>query len=347
MLFKVTYIRTDSNKQKRKQAGDTKDGTKLSSRRETEYIMVKKYFAPHMACRNCASYEKGEAIRCDKWKIGIKKVQFVMKGVVQSIRELPYISVDSKQSDEEQFQYKVVIPPVQTTEVNRYICYSKSLEEIGESYITKLLTEPDPIVAPHHIDSGLCLEPHLEDATWDCKRGLACKGDAVEFSGTDNFQSVDKPLYVLPKEPAPPANITLTFKKTPTKYNFQKFLLANGGFIPANKPNGIFAEGFLIRNKTWTYLGGQKTRERHKVWFDVVNGPVEIQPGDILASRCLFINNEDKAIDLKSEDACIFQLSVGYDIQYHEYFARQPGCISNSPDFTFCSNEKTAALCDR
>lgn len=321
-------------------------------------------------------------------------------GVVQSIRELPYISMDLKQSDEEQFQYKVVIPPVHTTKVNKYICYSKSLEEIGESYITKLLTEPNPIVAPHHIDSGLCLEPHLEDATWDCKRGLACKGDAVEFSGTDNFQSVDKPLYALPKdvsakiggngkkyflivmmhlfepltEPASPANITLTFKKTPTKYNFQKFLLANGGFIPANKPNGffthvgcewkrptaiafhyyvhthvhgIFAEGFLIRNNTWTYLGGQKTRERKKVWFDVLNGPVEIRPGDVLASRCLFINNEDKAIDLKSEDACIFQLSVGYDIQYHEYFARQPGCISNSPDFTFCSNDKTAALCDR
>ena len=33
----------------------------------------------------------------------------------------------------------------------------------------------------------------------DCQRGLACKGDAVEFSVTDNFQSVDKPFYVLPK----------------------------------------------------------------------------------------------------------------------------------------------------
>ncbi|CAG2208821.1 unnamed protein product [Mytilus edulis] len=275
--------------------------------------------------------------------------------MVQSIRELPYISVDSKQSDEEQFQYKVVIPPVQTTEVNRYICYSKSLEEIGESYITKLLTEPDPIVKPHHVDAGLCLEPLHEDASWDCQRGLACKGDAVEFSVTDNFQSVDKPFYVLPKdvsakvggngkkyflivqmhiyeplkEPASPANITLTFKKKPTKYNYQKFLLGNEGFVPASKPNGVFAEGFLIRINTWTYLGGQKTRERHQ------------------ASRCLFINNEEKDIDLKSEDTCIFQLSVGYDIQYQEYFARPPGCISTSPDFTFCSNEKTAALCDR
>ncbi|CAG2205779.1 PLXNA [Mytilus edulis] len=246
--------------------------------------------------------------------------------------------------------------------------FESEMDEISD-VSTKLLTEPNPIVAPHHIDSGLCLEPHLEDATCNAhcmylsvdllgivKEDSHVKGDAVEFSGTDNFQSVDKPLYALPKEPASPANITLTFKKTPTKYNYQKFLLANKGFIPANKPNGffthvgcewkrptaiafhyyvhthvhgIFAEGFLIRNNTWTYLGGQKTRERKK------------------ASRCLFINNEDKAIDLKSEDACIFQLSVGYDIQYHEYFARQPGCISNSPDFTFCSNDKTAALCDR
>lgn len=33
-----------------------------------------------------------------------------------------------------------------------------------------------------------------------------------------------------------------------TKYNYQKFLLCNSGFIPANKPNGMYLLEMLLIN---------------------------------------------------------------------------------------------------
>lgn len=166
--------------------------------------------------------------------------------------------------DSESFTFKVPLPPMKTKEVNRYVCYSKSLEELGETYITGLLTEPDYEVGPHHVDSGLCLSPLHENAAWECERGQACTGDAVEFGVTDNFNHVKNPHYKLPTgvssrvnhgtekhflivqvhlyepltTPASPGNITLTYRKTPTKYFYQKYMLSSGGYVPANHPAG-------------------------------------------------------------------------------------------------------------
>lgn len=319
--------------------------------------------------------------------------------IVYSLREIPELTVNTKVAGEnEEYQYKVAIPPLHTEKENSYICYSKSLSELGESFVTKFLTEPNMEVNPHHIDSGLCLDPQHEDTTWECNRGSACRGDAVDFSVTDDFTKDRRALYQLPKdystqinvgrkphflivmthlskillEPSSPGNITITFQKRTTKYSYQKFTLSNTGVVPANQnsgffthvgcewrrpkvvvfdyyvhthSHGLFGEGFLIRNNSVMYLGGQMTKRRPKVLFDIVNGPVEILPGDILAARCLFVNHENRTLELGSEDTCIFELSVGYERRHHNLFARPAACLSHSPEFTFCSNSATSVLC--
>ncbi|CAG2220977.1 unnamed protein product [Mytilus edulis] len=113
----------------------------------------------------------------------------------------------------------------------------------------------------------------------DCTHGQGetCKGDAVNFGGWDEF-SKKNGVFEFPKDPSvSAANVTLTFTKKPTKYNYQTYSLLNGGFIPGNTENG---------------------------------GPLEIKQGDILAARCLYTNKNNKPVKFGAKQSKRREASV-------------------------------------
>ncbi|XP_062574986.1 probable peptidylglycine alpha-hydroxylating monooxygenase 1 [Saccostrea cucullata] len=171
------------------------------------------------------------------------------------------------------------------------------------------------------------------------------------------------------------ANITVQLNTDRSTLNYQTYSFINEGYIPKLKKKGFFAEsacqwskppvllytftththghgvlveGFLVRNGTWTVLGSQLKNGEEKHFQNVPGGPVSIQPGDILAARCLYINNKPRPIKFgmaDEDEMCNFSLTFGYEDRYTDDFIRPIGCLSESPRFRFCNSSRMNSFC--
>ncbi|XP_062602370.1 peptidyl-glycine alpha-amidating monooxygenase A-like [Saccostrea cucullata] len=109
------------------------------------------------------------------------------------------------------------------------------------------------------------------------------------------------------------------------------------------------AEGYLIRNGTWRLLGSELTKHRLQDWTEIPGGPVRIEPGDVIASRCLYINENDTPVKFgltHKEEMCVFEIDFGFEDQYQDEFKRPLGCIETSPTFSFCKVKPLESVCN-
>ncbi|XP_062619988.1 probable peptidylglycine alpha-hydroxylating monooxygenase 1 [Saccostrea cucullata] len=175
----------------------------------------------------------------------------------------------------------------------------------------------------------------------------------------------------------PIVNVTLFPHQNvnPSSLNYQTYMILSSGFIPQNSNTGYFAEsacewkkppvtaykfyshthhygfmaeGFLIRNNTWRFIGGELTKNRTRDWSSIPGGPLVIYPGDIIAARCLYINKEDKPVPFgltDQQEMCNFEVNFGYESRYSKEFKRSFACMSNTQEFSFCKTKALHGFC--
>ncbi|XP_052065303.1 peptidyl-glycine alpha-amidating monooxygenase-like [Mytilus californianus] len=299
---------------------------------------------------------------------------------------------------------KLPFPSIKINEPDQYNCYTRYLEELDEVYVLSTLIEINHDFV-HHADLGFCEEPEdfASHQPWECSKSRKyCKGGAVGVYFFDDYFKPENGLMRFPKDISlkvgfstmlrhitfemhtkaavtdfqyPLINVTLTFIKTPTKYNYQSHLLLTDGFIPANKEKGYFAEiacswskpdvvayavqvhthhygytadVYRIRNGTWTLMVSQLTQGKAKVFVPVAGGAIDVRRGDVLAAKCLYINKDNKPVRFGQDDGqemCNADIHFGYEFKYEGSFQRGGACMTQQPEFSFCDHEATSGIC--
>ncbi|XP_076113532.1 peptidyl-glycine alpha-amidating monooxygenase-like [Mytilus galloprovincialis] len=323
---------------------------------------------------------------------------------VTSVREIPYITAHHGENGQEIYKMKLSFPNIKVHKPDQYICYTRYLAELDEVYVLSTLIEINHEFV-HHADLSFCEEPEdfASHRPWECSRSRKyCKGGAVGVYFFDAYYRSEVGKMIYPKDVSlkigfstimrhinfemhtkaavtevqyPLINVTLTFIKTPTKYNFQSHLLLTDGFIPANKEKGYFAEvacrwdkpdvvayavqvhthhvgymadAYRVRNGTWTLLASQLTQGKTKVLVPVPGGFIDVRQGDVLAAKCLYIPKDNKPVRFGESDGqemCNVDIQLGYEFKHETSFKRSSACMTQHPKFSFCDHEVTSGIC--
>ncbi|XP_063399199.1 peptidyl-glycine alpha-amidating monooxygenase-like isoform X2 [Mytilus trossulus] len=328
----------------------------------------------------------------------------VFPSTVTAVREIPYITAHRGENGQEIYKMKLSFPTIKIHKPDQYICYTRYLAELDEVYVLSTLIEINHEFV-HHADLSFCEEPEefASHQPWECSRSRKyCKGGAVGVYFFDAYYRSEVGKMEYPKDVSlkvgfstimrhinlemhtkaavtdvqyPLINVTLTFIKTPTKYNFQSHLLLTDGFIPANKEKGYFAEvacrwdkpdvvayavqvhthhvgymadAYRVRNGTWTLLASQLTQGKTKVLVPVPGGFIDVRQGDVLAAKCLYIPKDNKQVRFGESDGqemCNVDIQLGYELKHEDSFKRSSACMTQHPKFSFCDHEATSGIC--
>ncbi|XP_071120582.1 peptidylglycine alpha-amidating monooxygenase-like [Mytilus edulis] len=329
---------------------------------------------------------------------------FVLPVAVSGVREIPYITAHYGENGQEVYKMKLSYPSIKIYEPDQYFCYTRYLEELDEVYVLSTLIEINHEYV-HHAALSFCeeLEDYASHRPWECSTSRKyCKGGAVGVLTFDDYSKPEDGLMTFPKDVSlkvgfstimkhitfemhskaavtdfqyPLLNVTLTFTKTPTKYNYQTHLLLTDGFIPANSEKGYFAEiacswskpdvvafavqlhthhyGYMaemyrVRNGTWTLMASQLTQGKSKVLLPVPGGAIDVRRGDVLAAKCLYITKDNKIVRFGESDGqemCNVDIHFGYEFRYEDIFKRSSACMTQLPEFSLCDHEATSGIC--
>ncbi|XP_071120581.1 peptidyl-glycine alpha-amidating monooxygenase-like [Mytilus edulis] len=336
--------------------------------------------------------------------IALAVLLLVLPSAAIAVRELPFITAHHGENGQEIYKMKHSFPTIKIHEPDQYICYTRYLEELDEVYVLSTLIEMNHEFV-HHADLSFCEEPEefASHKPWECSKNRKyCKGGAVGVYFLDDYYRSKEGKMTYPKDVSlkvgfstimrhiciemhtkaavidakyPLINVTLTFIKTPTKYNYQSHLMLTDGYIPANMEKGYFAEVacrwdkpdvvayavqvhthhvgymadvFRVRNGTWTLLASQLTQGKSKVLVPVPGGFIDVRQGDILAAKCLYITKDSNPVRFGESDGqemCNVDIQLGYEFKHEESFKRSSGCMTQHPKFSFCDHEATSGIC--